>query len=162
MPNRKPRCVCLYVWPASTYTRMTCIGGACTQFPFSLRVCCKMKVKWWSKFKKVVFLLLLPDIICGPMYSGATPCPIRAPLVVVVVGQPCRGKSLAAHKVARQLNWKGEQAKGRSWWCFCCHSWRKTRKFVWVSINGGYLVTTTLICSTSKICPLSIYKKFSA
>uniref|UniRef100_A0A336LXF7 CSON007212 protein n=1 Tax=Culicoides sonorensis TaxID=179676 RepID=A0A336LXF7_CULSO len=51
------------------------------------------------------------DIICGPMYSGATPCPIRAPLVVVVVGQPCRGKSLAAQKVARQLCWKGEQAK---------------------------------------------------
>ncbi|XP_063698393.1 6-phosphofructo-2-kinase/fructose-2,6-bisphosphatase-like [Culicoides brevitarsis] len=54
---------------------------------------------------------LFPNIICGPMYSGATPCPIRAPLVVVVVGQPCRGKSLAAHKVARQLNWKGEAAK---------------------------------------------------
>lgn len=47
------------------------------------------------------------------MYAGATPCPIRAPLVVVIVGQPCRGKSLAAHKVARQLCWKGEKAKGK-------------------------------------------------
>lgn len=91
-------------------------------------------VKWRSNDDNGKMLInstfcshLLADIICGPMYSGATPCPIRAPLVVVIVGQPCRGKSLAAHKVVRQLNWKGEAAKGRSWCyfaiirCSCCH-----------------------------------------
>ncbi|KAL5279286.1 hypothetical protein ACFFRR_003708 [Megaselia abdita] len=40
-----------------------------------------------------------------------TPCPLRAPLVVTIVGLPCRGKSFAAHKVARHLCWKGELAK---------------------------------------------------
>lgn len=40
------------------------------------------------------------------------PCPLRAPLVVIVVGLPLRGKSLAAHKIARHLCWKGERAKG--------------------------------------------------
>ncbi|XP_031622908.1 6-phosphofructo-2-kinase/fructose-2,6-bisphosphatase-like isoform X2 [Contarinia nasturtii] len=40
-----------------------------------------------------------------------TPCPLRAPLVVIIVGLPCRGKSLAAHKIARHLCWKGEYAK---------------------------------------------------
>lgn len=41
-----------------------------------------------------------------------TPCPLRAPLVVTIVGLPCRGKSLAANKIARHLCWKGEKAKG--------------------------------------------------
>lgn len=84
-------------------------------FPFSLY---ENEGQMVTLRKKVVNKMFFPfsfsDIICGPMYSGATPCPIRAPLVVVVVGQPCRGKSLAAQKVARQLNWKGEQAKGMS------------------------------------------------
>ncbi|XP_055644354.1 6-phosphofructo-2-kinase/fructose-2,6-bisphosphatase 1-like isoform X2 [Toxorhynchites rutilus septentrionalis] len=42
---------------------------------------------------------------------GVKPCPLRAPLVVTVVGLPCRGKSLASHKVARHLSWRGESAK---------------------------------------------------
>lgn len=42
---------------------------------------------------------------------AAKPCPIGAPLVVTIVGLPCRGKSLAAHKVARHLNWRGHSAK---------------------------------------------------
>lgn len=43
--------------------------------------------------------------------AAAKPCPIGAPLVVTIVGLPCRGKSLAAHKVARHLNWRGHSAK---------------------------------------------------
>lgn len=43
--------------------------------------------------------------------SGLKPCPLRAPLVVTTVGLPCRGKSLASHKVARHLNWRGESSK---------------------------------------------------
>lgn len=43
--------------------------------------------------------------------SGLKPCPLRAPLVVTTVGLPCRGKSLASHKVARHLNWRGESVK---------------------------------------------------
>lgn len=45
-------------------------------------------------------------------FPGEVPCALRAPLVVTFVGLPCRGKSLAAHKIARHLNWKGESAKG--------------------------------------------------
>lgn len=45
--------------------------------------------------------------------NSIAPCPLRAPLVVILVGLPCRGKSLAAHKIARHLCWKGEYAKGR-------------------------------------------------
>lgn len=41
-----------------------------------------------------------------------TPCAIKAPLVVTIVGPPCRGKSLAAHKISRNLFWKGEDVKG--------------------------------------------------
>lgn len=41
-----------------------------------------------------------------------SPCPIKAPLVVTIVGLPCRGKSFAARKIARNLFWKGEQVKG--------------------------------------------------
>lgn len=47
--------------------------------------------------------------------NSIAPCPLRAPLVVIFVGLPCRGKSLAAHKIARHLCWKGEYAKG-----ICC------------------------------------------
>lgn len=43
--------------------------------------------------------------------SSVKPCPLRAPLVVTIVGLPCRGKSLASHKVARHLSWRGESAK---------------------------------------------------
>lgn len=42
-----------------------------------------------------------------------TPCCIKAPLVVTIVGSPCRGKSLAAHKISRNLFWKGEDVKGK-------------------------------------------------
>lgn len=42
----------------------------------------------------------------------SSPCLIRAPLVVTIVGSACRGKSLAAHKISRNLIWKGEDAKG--------------------------------------------------
>lgn len=47
-----------------------------------------------------------------PVNNVIAPCPLRAPLVVIIVGPPCRGKSLAAHKIARHLCWKGECAKG--------------------------------------------------
>lgn len=43
--------------------------------------------------------------------AAVAPCALRAPLVVTIVGLPCRGKSLAAHKIARHLSWKGEMAK---------------------------------------------------
>ncbi|XP_055714090.1 6-phosphofructo-2-kinase/fructose-2,6-bisphosphatase-like isoform X2 [Phlebotomus papatasi] len=39
------------------------------------------------------------------------PCVLSAPLVVTLVGLPCRGKSFAAHRISRHLNWKGESAK---------------------------------------------------
>lgn len=55
--------------------------------------------------------------------STVKPCPLRAPLVVTVVGLPCRGKSLAAHKVARHLSWRGESAKGE----FLARRYRKSR-----------------------------------
>lgn len=42
----------------------------------------------------------------------ATPCQIKAPLVVTMVGQPFRGKSLSARKIARNLFWKGENVEG--------------------------------------------------
>ncbi|XP_050085919.1 6-phosphofructo-2-kinase/fructose-2,6-bisphosphatase-like isoform X2 [Anopheles aquasalis] len=43
--------------------------------------------------------------------AARQPCQLRAPLVVTIVGLPCRGKSLASHKVARHLSWRGESAK---------------------------------------------------
>lgn len=49
------------------------------------------------------------------MSNGANsimPCQIKAPLVVTMVGLPFRGKSLAAHKISRNLFWKGEDVKG--------------------------------------------------
>uniref|UniRef100_A0A182ULG0 Uncharacterized protein n=1 Tax=Anopheles melas TaxID=34690 RepID=A0A182ULG0_9DIPT len=55
--------------------------------------------------------------------STVKPCPLRAPLVVTVVGLPCRGKSLAAHKVARHLSWRGESAKGE----FLARRYRNSR-----------------------------------
>jgi 6-phosphofructo-2-kinase/fructose-2,6-biphosphatase len=42
------------------------------------------------------------------------PCQLKAPLVVTIVGLPFRGKSLAAHKISRNLFWKGENVKGTS------------------------------------------------
>ncbi|XP_037924877.1 6-phosphofructo-2-kinase/fructose-2,6-bisphosphatase-like isoform X2 [Hermetia illucens] len=51
------------------------------------------------------------DIGSSSLSAAETPCPLRAPLIVTIVGLPCRGKSLAAHKIARHLNWKGEMAK---------------------------------------------------
>lgn len=47
------------------------------------------------------------------MGSNTRPCPLRAPLVVTIVGLPCRGKSMAAMRIARHLSWKGEYAKGK-------------------------------------------------
>lgn len=46
------------------------------------------------------------------MIQNEKPCPLRAPLVVTIVGLPCRGKSMAAMRIARHLSWKGEYAKG--------------------------------------------------
>ncbi|XP_055836460.1 6-phosphofructo-2-kinase/fructose-2,6-bisphosphatase-like isoform X1 [Episyrphus balteatus] len=51
------------------------------------------------------------DLGVGNFVKTVTPCPLRAPLVVSIVGLPCRGKSFAAHKIARHLSWKGELAK---------------------------------------------------
>lgn len=48
------------------------------------------------------------------IFSSATPCQIKAPLVVTIVGQPFRGKSLAARKISRNLFWKGENVKGKN------------------------------------------------
>lgn len=50
-------------------------------------------------------------VVAAKSNSGLKPCPLRAPLVVTTVGLPCRGKSLASHKVARHLSWRGESAK---------------------------------------------------
>jgi hypothetical protein len=61
-----------------------------------------------------------PDLSNGTMSNGAamfsstTPCQIKAPLVVTFVGQPFRGKSLAARKISRNLFWKGENVKGEN------------------------------------------------
>lgn len=57
--------------------------------------------------------------------NNITPCPLRAPLVVIIVGLPCRGKSLAAHRIARHLCWKGEFAKGNHniSICLCFSVW---------------------------------------
>jgi DNA polymerase III delta prime subunit len=46
--------------------------------------------------------------------ASSSPCQIKAPLVVTIVGPPCRGKSLAAHKISRNLFWKGENVKGEN------------------------------------------------
>lgn len=48
----------------------------------------------------------------GDSLANSTPCPLSAPLIVTFVGLPCSGKSLAAHRVARHLSWRGEEAKG--------------------------------------------------
>jgi 6-phosphofructo-2-kinase / fructose-2,6-biphosphatase 3 len=45
--------------------------------------------------------------------NSITPCQIKAPLIVTIVGLPFRGKSLAAHKICRNLFWKGENVKGK-------------------------------------------------
>ncbi|XP_055684944.1 6-phosphofructo-2-kinase/fructose-2,6-bisphosphatase-like isoform X2 [Lutzomyia longipalpis] len=45
------------------------------------------------------------------MARSTMPCVLSAPLVVTLVGLPCRGKSFAAHRISRHLNWKGESAK---------------------------------------------------
>ncbi|XP_055375535.1 6-phosphofructo-2-kinase/fructose-2,6-bisphosphatase-like isoform X2 [Condylostylus longicornis] len=64
------------------------------------------------KFKGTIGTLNgFKDMNSIPVYPKVAPCPLRAPLVVTIVGLPCRGKSFAAHKVARLLNWKGEMAK---------------------------------------------------
>lgn len=83
---------------------------------------------WWKEPKKnplnrphsltqTIFLLwIIPGQNIGAttlIQNSIAPCPLRAPLVVILVGLPCRGKSLAAHKIARHLCWKGEYAKGR-------------------------------------------------
>lgn len=65
-------------------------------------------------------LLLFLDLSNGAsatMSNGSTsnsimPCQIKAPLVVTIVGLPFRGKSLAAHKISRNLFWKGEDVRG--------------------------------------------------
>ena len=43
--------------------------------------------------------------------ASSTPCLLSAPLIVTFVGLPCSGKSLAAHRVARHLCWRGELAQ---------------------------------------------------
>lgn len=45
--------------------------------------------------------------------ENSNPCQIKAPLVVTIVGPTCRGKSLAAHKISRNLFWKGEDVRGK-------------------------------------------------
>jgi hypothetical protein len=44
--------------------------------------------------------------------NSIMPCQIKAKIVVTMVGLPFRGKSLAAHKISRNLFWKGEDARG--------------------------------------------------
>lgn len=74
---------------------------------------------WHIWFVDLFFFSSIPGQNIGTttfVQNSITPCPLRAPLVVVFVGLPCRGKSLAAHKIARHLCWKGEYAKGT--WIF--------------------------------------------
>ena len=67
-------------------------------------------------FIDLLHLSLLLDMKNGSSMSNgitnSTPCQIKAPLVVTIVGLGCRGKSLAAHKISRNLIWKGEDVKG--------------------------------------------------
>ncbi|KAG5674337.1 hypothetical protein PVAND_004312 [Polypedilum vanderplanki] len=53
------------------------------------------------------------NILNGNMAANnfVKPCQLKAPLVVTIVGLPFRGKSLAAHKISRNLFWKGEKVK---------------------------------------------------
>lgn len=67
-----------------------------------------MFIKRLFNVNKFIFV----DFLSSEIIHNVTPCPLRAPLVVTFVGLPCRGKSLAAHKIARHLCWRGESAKG--------------------------------------------------
>lgn len=63
-------------------------------------------------------LALFLDLSNGTTMSNGmalktTPCQIKAPMVVTIVGQPFRGKSLSARKISRNLFWKGEAVKGK-------------------------------------------------
>jgi hypothetical protein len=76
------------------------------------------------------FCLSFQDITNGSNMNGslstdvssAAPCQIKAPLVVTISGPPCRGKSLAAHKISRNLFWKGEDVKGEAFYGLCLKS----------------------------------------
>ncbi|CRL00079.1 CLUMA_CG013360, isoform A [Clunio marinus] len=45
------------------------------------------------------------------LIGSSKPCQINGPLIVTIVGLPCHGKSLAAHKISRYLFWRGEDVK---------------------------------------------------
>lgn len=84
-----------------------------TVFEVTLRL---HAIYFLSHFQRLIvnFPILIADSgMTGFATHSQTPCPLRAPLVVTIVGLPCRGKSFAAHKVARHLCWKGELAKGK-------------------------------------------------
>lgn len=78
-------------------------------------------------------MFLFADLTNGSISNGSTisgpavtPCAIKAPIVVLIVGEPHRGKSLAAHKIARNLKWKGEAPNGEFFYSFLnnLNSWK--------------------------------------
>jgi hypothetical protein len=80
--------------------------------------CGKSREKFRGKFIDCVFLTI-SDLTNGSIINGSTisgpaitPCALKAPILVTIVGEPHRGKSLAAHKISRNLKWKGEAPKG--------------------------------------------------
>lgn len=63
-------------------------------------------------FQYMVRFDFISDSNANGSSQTISPCPLRAPLVVTIVGLPCRGKSMAAKRISRHLCWKGEYAKG--------------------------------------------------
>lgn len=77
-----------------------------------MKVFCLFKILKKSKIYRNFISILFTETANNAGEAEEVPCPLRAPLIVTIVGLPCRGKSLAAHKIARHLCWKGEGAKG--------------------------------------------------
>lgn len=47
------------------------------------------------------------------LYPATAPKIVNAPVVIVMVGLPARGKSYISRKLARYLNWIGVSTKGK-------------------------------------------------
>lgn len=111
-------------------------GYCCTQYLYDVWLNFR-----WTKIHRaksnrlsnssLIHLILLRIEKSAPSIP-TDPCLIHAPLVIIIVGLPFRGKSMAAHKLARHLNWKGDNAKGNNWF------------FIFVCI---YFFTETMILS---------------
>ena len=85
-----------------------------------------------------------------------------APLVVTIVGPACRGKSLAAHKISRNLFWKGEDVKGERHLNFlfpCFTSRCSSQTWHWLilefHLNANYYKILNLRMSSDDLLNLS-------